>query len=188
MAFWPSYFHRSHADDSLARTLCRIKQDVVEMQVVLGNETTENSLVHDVTSLKSNVALDKERDRQMAVIQMDSVKAASDQLKEDVETVRKMKGPQGERGDRGPHGERGSVGLKGECGDRGPHGERGDRGLKGERGSVGPQGERGYRGDRGPQGEGGLKGETGVRGERGLLRSVSSSPLHCSAPKQFPVD
>ena len=37
MAFWPSYFHRSDADDSLARTPDGIKQDVVEMQVVLGN-------------------------------------------------------------------------------------------------------------------------------------------------------
>ena len=48
MAFWSSYFHRSDADDSLARTLRGIRENVVAMQVVLGNETTENSLVHDV--------------------------------------------------------------------------------------------------------------------------------------------
>ena len=29
------------------------------MQVVLGNETTENSLVHDVKVLKSDVEMDK---------------------------------------------------------------------------------------------------------------------------------
>ena len=118
MAFWSSYFHRSDADDSLARTLRGIRENVVAMQVVLGNETTENSLVHDVKVLKSDVEMDKEQDRQL-VSRMDSVKTASDQLKEEVETVRKMKGPKGEQGDRGPKGESGSVGPQGERGLRG---------------------------------------------------------------------
>ena len=87
------------------------------MQVVLGNETTENSLVHDVKVLKSDVEMDKEQDRQL-VSRMDSVKTASDQLKEEVETVRKMKGPKGERGDRGPKGETGSAGPQGERGNK----------------------------------------------------------------------
>ena len=69
--------------------------------------------------------MDKEQDRQL-VSRMDSVKTASDQLKEEVETVRKMKGPKGKQGDRGPKGERG---------DRGPQGERG---LNGEMGEQGP--------------------------------------------------
>ena len=125
MAFWSSYFHRSDADDFLARTLRGIRENVVAMQVVLGNETTENSLVHDVKVLKSDVEMDKEQDRQL-VSRMDSVKTASDQLKEEVETVRKMKGPKGERGDGGP---------KGETGDRGPQGERG---LRGEQGPLDP--------------------------------------------------
>ena len=34
MAFWSSYFHRSDADDSLARTLRGIRENVVAMQVV----------------------------------------------------------------------------------------------------------------------------------------------------------
>ena len=127
MAFWSSYFHRSDADDSLARTLRGIRENVVAMQVVLGNENTENSLVNDVNILKSDVEIDKEPDRQL-VSRMDSVKTASDQLKEEVETVRKMKGPKGERGDRGP---------------------KGDRGQKGENGSAGPQGERALRGEQG---------------------------------------
>ena len=128
MAFWSSYFHRSDADDSLARTLRGIRENVVAMQVVLGNETTENSLVHDVNVLTSDVEMDKEQDRQL-VSRMDSVKTASDQLKEEVETVRKMKGPKGEQGDRGP---------------------KGDRGQKGESGSAGSQGEMGLRGEQGP--------------------------------------
>ena len=125
MAFWSSYFHRSDADDSLARTLRGIRENVVAMQVVLGNETTENSLVHDVNVLKSDVEMDKEQDRQL-VSRMDSVKTASDQLKEEVETVRKMKGPKGEQGDRGPKGESGSAGPQGE------------RGLMGEQGPSDP--------------------------------------------------
>ena len=125
MAFWSSYFHRSDADDSLARTLRGIRENVVAMQVVLGNETTENSLVHDVKVLKSDVEMDKEQDRQL-VSRMDSVKTASDQLKEEVETVRKMKGPKGEQGDRGPKGESGSAGPQGE------------RGLMGEQGPSDP--------------------------------------------------
>ena len=130
MAFWSSYFHRSDADDSLAKTLRGIRENVVAMQVVMGNETTENSLVHDVKVLKSDVKMDKEQDRQL-VSRMDSVKTASDQLiKEEVETVRKMKGPKGEQGDRGP---------------------KGDRGPQGESGSAGPQGERGLKGDMGEQ-------------------------------------
>ena len=90
--------------------------------MVLGNETTENSLVHDVKVLKSDVEMDKEQDRQL-VSRMDSVKPASDQLKEEVETVRKMKGPKGEQGDRGPKGESGSAGPQGErdlMGEQGP--------------------------------------------------------------------
>ena len=69
------------------------------------------------------------------VSRMDSVKTASDKLKEEVETVRKMKGPKGEQGDRGPQGERGLAGQKGESGSTGP---KGDRGLRGEQGPSDP--------------------------------------------------
>ena len=68
-----------------------------------------------MSALKSDVERDKEQDRQL-VSRMDSVKTASDQLKEEVETLRKMKGPKGEQGDRGPKGERGDRGLQGERG------------------------------------------------------------------------
>ena len=43
--------------------------------------------------------MDKEQDRQL-VSRMDSVKTASGQYKEEMETVRKMKVPKGEQGDR----------------------------------------------------------------------------------------
>ena len=82
-------------------------------------------MVHDVNVLKSDVERDKEDDRRL-VSRMDSVKTASDQLKEEVETVRKMKIPKREHGDRVPKGDKGSAGPQGE------------RGLKGEMGEQGP--------------------------------------------------
>ena len=109
MAFWPTFFHRSDADDSLARSLRGLRENVVAMQVVLGNESTENSVVHDVKVLKNDAEMDKEQDREL-VGRMDSMKAASDQLREDVETVRKMEGPEGERGEKGEQGEQGHRG------------------------------------------------------------------------------
>ena len=110
MAFWPTFFHRSDADDSLARSLRGLRENVVAMQVVLGNESTENSVVHDVKVLKNDAEMDKEQDREL-VSRMDSMKAASDQLREDVETVRKMEGPTGERGEKGEQGPRGKPSL-----------------------------------------------------------------------------
>ena len=83
-----------------------------------GGVGKRNSLVLDVNVLKSDVERDKEDDRQL-VSRMDSVKTASDQLKEEVETVRKMKGPNGEQGDRGPEENRGSAGPQGERGLKG---------------------------------------------------------------------
>ena len=80
------------------------------MQVVLGNESTANSVVHDVKVLKNDAEKDKEQDREL-VSRMDSMKAASDQLREDVETVRKMEGPKGERGEKGEQGPRGKPSL-----------------------------------------------------------------------------
>ena len=57
-----------------------------------------------------------------------------DTLKEEVETLRKMKSPKGEQGDRGPKGHRRPKG------DRGSAGPQGERGLKGEMGILGEQG------------------------------------------------
>ena len=110
MTFWPTFFHRSDADDSLARSLRGLRENVVAMQVVLGNESTANSVVHDVKVLKNDAEMDKEQDREL-VSRMDSMKAASDQLREDVETVRKMEGPKGERGEKGEQGPRGKPSL-----------------------------------------------------------------------------
>ena len=72
MAFWPTFFHRSDADYSLARSLRGLRENVVAMKVVLGNEGTENSVVHDVKVLKNDAEMDKEQDRQF-VSRMDSI-------------------------------------------------------------------------------------------------------------------
>ena len=54
MAFWASQFHKSDEEHALATTISGIKDDVVQMQVVLGSETTERTLVHDVKTLKND--------------------------------------------------------------------------------------------------------------------------------------
>ena len=54
MAFWASQFHKSDEEHALATTISGIKDNVVQMQVVLGNETTERTLVHDVKTLKND--------------------------------------------------------------------------------------------------------------------------------------
>ena len=94
MAFWSSHFHKSDVEAALARRIGGIKDDVVQVQVVLGNENTENTLVHDVKTLKqdSRVGRAETKDLERRV---NNMKTSSDRLKEDIATVRKMKGPQG---------------------------------------------------------------------------------------------
>ena len=123
MAFWSSHFHKSDTEDAFAKRISGITDNVVQMQVVLGNENTENSVVHAVASLKRENERGRVWRRQLSS-RMNSMTTVSEQLKEDVERVRKMKGPKGDRG------------LQGERGLRGPQGERGLRGGTGTVGSV----------------------------------------------------
>ena len=86
------------------------------------NGTPEKSLVHDMKVLKSDEKMDKEHDMQF-VSRLDSVKTVSDQLKEDVGTVRKMKGRKGEQEERERERERGTKSKRRV--DRKPEGDRG---------------------------------------------------------------
>ena len=119
MAFWSSHFHKSDTEDAFARRIGEITDNVVQMQVVLGNETTENSIVHDVITLKRENERGKARRRQLSS-RMNAMTTVSEQLKEDVTRVRKMKGPKGDRGERGLKGERGDRGKSGLRGEPGP--------------------------------------------------------------------
>ena len=99
-------------EDAFARKIGEITDNVVQMQVVLGNETTENSTVHNVVTLKRETEPGKARRRQLSS-RMNAMTTVSEQLKEDVTRVGKMKGPKGNRGKRGSKGERGDRGKSG---------------------------------------------------------------------------
>ena len=79
MTFWSSQFHKSDAEKSSQKALDDIK-DIVQMQVMLGNASTERSLVHDVKTLK----VEKEEHRKTIV-----------RLQGDLVKVCKRKGPCG---------------------------------------------------------------------------------------------
>ena len=53
MAYWATLFHKSDAKEASQKTLNAVKDDLVQLQVVLGNASTENTIIHDVENLKS---------------------------------------------------------------------------------------------------------------------------------------
>ena len=52
MAFWATQFHKSDADNDLSQTIDKINEAVAGVRVVLGNGDTENTVLHDLKSLK----------------------------------------------------------------------------------------------------------------------------------------
>ena len=127
------------------------------------------------------------------------IRQSSSRLHHDIDAVRTMKGP---RGDRGLGWLSGGGMLLNSIGRNGDfyldattlimykkfsskwmafsqlHGSRGEDGPRGERGSIGPEGETGIRGTNGQSGERGQKGDQGIPrpegprgevGERGLV-------------------
>ena len=67
-------------------------------------------------------------------------------LSEELASLKRTPGPQGEKGEKG---ERGETGAKGDKGDTGEKGEKGDKGDAGEKGDRGEKGEKGDKGDPG---------------------------------------
>ena len=63
MTFWSSYFHRSDADDSLARTLRGIRENVVAMQVVLGTLRLQASGDAEIKNVPRHFARANQADR-----------------------------------------------------------------------------------------------------------------------------
>jgi len=59
---------------------------------------------------------------------------------QDIKTLSKLKGEQGNKGDTGPQGSRGERGEPGPSGDRGATGPMGPAGHEGPQGRVGPTG------------------------------------------------
>ena len=48
MTFWTTQFHKSDADNDLSQTIARINDAVVRLRVVLGNDDTQNTVLHDL--------------------------------------------------------------------------------------------------------------------------------------------
>jgi hypothetical protein len=73
-------------------------------------------------------------------------------LSEEVASLKRAPGPQGEKGEKGEKGETGAKGDKGDKGDKGNTGEKGEKGEKGDKGEEGDRGEKGEKGDKGDPG------------------------------------
>ena len=240
MAYWATHFHRSDGDEASLKHMQSMRNDIIEMQSVVGNEDTENTLVHDVEKLKEEkadeskvedvenrstrytdqaIATDELHVRTDGSVSMDAnldmnehsicnlayddssltcavpagwvkneIRQSSSRLQHDIDAVRKMKGPRGDRGLGWLSGGGMPLNSVGRNGDfyldaatlivykkfsskwmafgrlRGPRGEAGPRG---ERGLIGPEGETGPRGGDGQGGERGQKGDQGIPGPEG---------------------
>ena len=70
-------------------------------------------------------------------------------LSEELASLKRTPGPQGEKGEKGEKGEIGAKGDKGDTGEKGEKGEKGDKGDAGEKGDRGEKGEKGDKGDPG---------------------------------------
>ena len=70
-------------------------------------------------------------------------------LSEELASLKRTPGPQGEKGEKGERGETGAKGDKGDTGEKGERGEKGDKGDAGEKGDRGEKGEKGDKGDPG---------------------------------------
>jgi hypothetical protein len=73
-------------------------------------------------------------------------------LSEEIVSLKRTPGPQGEKGEKGEKGETGAKGDKGDTGEKGEKGEKGDKGDKGDTGEKGDRGENGEKGDKGEPG------------------------------------
>ena len=144
MTFWATHFHKSDAETASRRTLGEMKDRILQMQVLMGNENTSNTVFYDVETLKAD-----KLDRTEAEVLGKGIKRSSDSLREDMSKIRKMKGPNGARGS---PGERGLEGPKGDTGLRGQNGDTGERGIPGETGLPGDTGPPGPKGDPGSEG------------------------------------
>jgi Collagen triple helix repeat (20 copies) len=70
-------------------------------------------------------------------------------LSEELASLKRTPGPQGEKGEKGERGETGAKGDKGDTAEKGEKGEKGDKGDAGEKGDRGEKGEKGDKGDPG---------------------------------------
>ena len=152
------------------------EDDVVDVHVYL-NEVSENTDVGKFAFSVKMSEIDKMADAPLVERRSGRVVDLSDIVtKADLEQIKAITGPKGDKGEPGPEGPAGPPGPKGETGERGLDGQTGPKGNDGVPGQPGPKGDPGIQGERGPagppgpqgiQGERGLDGQTGPKGENG---------------------
>lgn len=203
MTFWAVQYHRSDAEEASLKSLDSVKKDVLQLQVALGNENTERTVLYDVESLKS----DKLSKSDAAVLEK-SLKRHARTLVEGDKTRLKADGSVRMTGDLDMSGKRlcklAYDGTSATCAVpaswvreqiqetarelrqnlsevrkmRGPAGARGPAGSPGLAGAVGP---------RGPPGPQGPPGASSTQLPR-LLRLVTTPMLTVSQPHEQAVE
>ena len=156
------------------------EDDVVDVHVYL-NEVSENTDVGKFAFSVKMSEIDKMADAPLVERRSGRVVDLSDIVtKADLEQIKAITGPKGDKGEPGPEGPmgppgpRGERGLdgqpgpKGENGQPGPKGDRGETGPAGERGPIGPTGLQGPPGPIGPKGNDGVPGPIGPKGNDGV--------------------
>lgn len=142
------------------------EDDIVDVHVYL-NEISENSDVGKFAFSVKMSEIDKMADAPLVERRSGRVVDLSDIVtKADLEQIKAITGPKGDKGEPGPMGPQGLPGPKGNDGVSGQQGPQGERGPAGPPGPQGIQGERGIDGQPGPKGD---RGETGPAGERGPI-------------------
>ena len=149
------------------------EDDIVDVHVYL-NEISENSDVGKFAFSVKMSEIDKMADAPLVERRSGRVVDLSDIVtKADLEQIKAITGPKGDKGEPGPEGPMGPPGPRGENGERGldgqpgPMGPQGLPGPKGNDGASGQQGPQGIQGERGPQGIQGIQGERGIDGQPG---------------------
>ena len=148
------------------------EDDIVDVHVYL-NEISENSDVGKFAFSVKMSEIDKMADAPLVERRSGRVVDLSDIVtKADLEQIKAITGPKGDKGEPGPEGPMGPPGPRGENGERGLDGQpgpMGPQGLPGPKGNDGVSGQQGPKGDRGETGPKGDRGETGPAGERGPI-------------------
>ena len=143
------------------------EDDVVDVHVYL-NEVSENTDVGKFAFSVKMSEIDKMADAPLVERRSGRVVDLSDIVtKADLEQIKAITGPKGDKGEPGPEGPMGPQGLPGPKGNDGVSGQQGPQGIQGERGPAGPPGPQGSQGERGIDGQPGPKGENGRDGLQG---------------------
>ena len=143
------------------------EDDVVDVHVYL-NEVSENTDVGKFAFSVKMSEIDKMADAPLVERRSGRVVDLSDIVtKADLEQIKAITGPKGDKGEPGPKGENGERGADGQPGPMGPQGLPGPKGNDGVPGPPGPKGENGERGPAGPPGPQGIQGERGIDGQPG---------------------